>query len=59
MGHVLHLEPGIHQGAAIHLEPVQAAPAAPDVDTADHILDGDGDGDTPHENGQMNQETPA
>ena len=39
MGHVLHLEPGIHQGASIHLDPVQAAPAAPDVDTADHILD--------------------
>lgn len=40
MGHVLHLEPGIHQGASIHLDPVQAAPTAPDVDTADHILDG-------------------
>jgi 3,4-dihydroxy 2-butanone 4-phosphate synthase/GTP cyclohydrolase II len=39
MGHVLHLEPGTHQGVPIHLEPVQAAPAAPDVDTADHILD--------------------
>ena len=40
MGHVLHLEPGTHQGAPIHLDPVQAAPTAPDVDTADHILDG-------------------
>jgi hypothetical protein len=39
MGHLLTLEPATQQGAAIHLDPVQAAPSAPDIDTADHILD--------------------